>query len=194
MYQEHEGELFSSITQKGVRIEDRSFTDCEFVDCVFEDLQLVNITFLDCAFSNCQFNQVSGFGSRMRSSKFTDCTLKTITWSQWASGSSFYDPFTLLQNCKLRYVQFTEMNLNRFHFSGCEIADSLFGDCKLASADFRGCNLERTEFFRCDIEKADFRDALGYQVDIMNCKLKGAKFSVPEAINLLGGLGIKLEY
>ena len=45
----------------------------------------------------------------------------------------------------------------------------------------------------CDLRKADFRDATSYKVDILGSRLKDAKFSLPEAVNLLADLKIKLS-
>lgn len=42
------------------------------------------------------------------------------------------------------------------------------------------------------MRKADFTDATGYKVDILGSKLQDAKFSLPEAVNLLSDLHIKL--
>lgn len=59
--------------------------------------------------------------------------------------------------------------------------------------DFKGTELHETEFYQCDLRKADFRDAAGYKVDILGGRLNGAKFSLPEAVNLLANLKIKLS-
>ena len=63
----------------------------------------------------------------------------------------------------------------------------------MEKADFNGCKLRDTEFFKCNLEKADFRNATGYNVDVLSCVLKSAKFTYPEAANLLYSLGIELE-
>lgn len=190
---EYENQRFEKLELAEQSVSYLEFTECEFVNCNFENLEVVNCAFIDCTFVNCRFIQVSGQRSLMRSSVFEDCTLTTVNWNHWLSGSAFYDPFTKLSHCKLKYNQFTEMNLTKFDFSGCDILDSLFADCKLNSANFKGSNLDKTEFFRCDLTKADFRNATGYRADIMNCQLKGAKFSYPEVVNLLYNLGIKIE-
>ena len=57
----------------------------------------------------------------------------------------------------------------------------------------QGVELHETEFYQCDLRKADFRDAAGYKVDILGSRLKDAKFSLPEAVNLLADLRIKLS-
>ena len=190
---EYENEAFENLELVEQSISFLEFTDCTFVGYNFENVDVINCSFVDCTFVDCRFVNVSGQRSLMRSSVFEDCTLNTVNWNHWLSGSAFYDPFTKLTRCKLRYNQFTEMNLTKFDFSSCEILDSLFGECKLANANFKGADLDKTEFFRCDLSKADFRNATGYRADILNCQLKGAKFSFPEVVNLLYGLGIKIE-
>ena len=85
------------------------------------------------------------------------------------------------------------MNFSKFNFSTNDIVDSTFSDCRLSCASFKGCNLKFTEFLRTDITGADFTGASGYQVEITTCRMKGARFSFPEAMNLLNGLGVEIE-
>lgn len=86
------------------------------------------------------------------------------------------------------------MNFNRFDFSdGNEIVGSMFAKCEMQSANFKGTELHETEFYQCDLRKADFRDAAGYKVDILGSRLKDARFSLPEAVNLLADLKIRLS-
>ena len=85
------------------------------------------------------------------------------------------------------------MDFRKFSFAGSAVTSSMFAECKLAEADLSGCDLTDTEFFRCDLSGADFRGARGYKADAPSCTLKGAKFSLPEAANLLYSLGIELE-
>lgn len=69
----------------------------------------------------------------------------------------------------------------------------MFAKANLSGSSFYGCDLSDTEFFQCDLRKSDFRQASGYKVDVLSCQVKGAKFSYPEAINLLHYLGISVE-
>jgi hydroxymethylpyrimidine pyrophosphatase-like HAD family hydrolase len=64
---------------------------------------------------------------------------------------------------------------------------------RIQLANFKGVELHETEFYQCDLRKADFRDAAGCRVDILGSRLKDAKFSLPEAVNLLADLKIKLS-
>lgn len=85
------------------------------------------------------------------------------------------------------------MAFPKFDFSGSSITDSTFAKADLSGGSFHGYDLTDTEFFPCDLRRSDFRQASGYKVDIMSCQVKGAKFSYPEAINLLHYLGILVE-
>ena len=125
---------------------------------------------------------------------FEDCRLQEIEWALLMSSGAFPDPIHTLKGCSLKYNTFTEMNFNRFNFSdGNEIVGSMFAKCEMQLANFKGVELHETEFYQCDLRKADFRDAAGYKVDILGSRLKDAKFSLPEAVNLLADLKIKLS-
>lgn len=125
---------------------------------------------------------------------FEDCRLQEIEWAPLMSNGTFPDPINTLKECSLKYNTFTEMNFNRFDFSdGNEIVGSMFAKCEMQLANFKGVELHETEFYQCDLRKADFRDAAGYKVDILGSRLKDAKFSLPEAVNLLADLKIKLS-
>ena len=69
----------------------------------------------------------------------------------------------------------------------------MFAKCEMQMVNFMGTELHETKFYQCDLRKADFRDATGYKVDILGSRLKDAKFSLPEAVNLLADLKIKLS-
>ena len=125
---------------------------------------------------------------------FEDCRLNEIEWAPLMSNGAFPDPIHTLKECSLKYNTFTEMNFNRFDFSdGNEIVGSMFAKCEMQLVNFKGTELHETEFYQCDLRKADFRDAAGYKVDILGSRLKDAKFSLPEAVNLLADLKIKLS-
>ena len=132
--------------------------------------------------------------SSVQSLDFEDCRLNEIEWAPLMSNGAFPDPIHTLKECSLKYNTFTEMNFNRFDFSdGNEIVGSMFAKCEMQLANFKGVELHETEFYQCDLRKADFRDATGYKVDILGSRLKDAKFSLPEAVNLLADLKIKLS-
>lgn len=142
----------------------------------------------------CEITGLRSVSSSVQSLDFEDCRLQEIEWASLLSNGAFPDPIHTLKDCSLKYNTFTEMNFNRFDFSnGNEIVGSMFAKCEMQLASFKGTELHETEFYQCDLRKADFRDATGYKVDILGSRLKDARFSLPEAVNLLADLKIKLS-
>ena len=147
--------------------EGERFADLSFTEETFEDCDFTDCVFVDCSFTKCELDHTT-----LNECKFARCE----------------------KECSLKYNTFTEMNFNRFDFSdGNEIVGSMFAKCEMQLANFKGVELHETEFYQCDLRKADFRDAAGYRVDILGSRLKDAKFSLPEAVNLLADLKIKLS-
>ena len=57
----------------------------------------------------------------------------------------------------------------------------------------QGCQLKNRRFEKNNLAFTDFRDDSDYMVDVQTNKVKNARFSYPEAVNLLTGLGIILD-
>ena len=165
-----------------------------FADCSFTKCELDHTTLNECKFVRCEITGLRSTHSSVQSQDFEDCRLQEIEWAPLMSNGAFPDPIHTLKECSLKYNTFTEMNFNRFDFSdGNEIVGSMFAKCEMQLASFKGTELHETEFYQCDLRKADFRDATGYKVDILGSRMKDARFSLPEAVNLLADLKIKLS-
>lgn len=191
--QTYENEHFEGLHLSQEKFSSLNFTDCSFEDCVFEDCTLKDCSLNDCSFEGCRVVNPISQGTQVKYLSFSKCHLLGVQWQDFLSAGLIAAPLHRLKNSSLRYHSFIDMNLKRFSFAGNLIADSLFENCQLAESSFKQCNLQNTRFIACDLKKADFRQALGYQVDIFQSKLKGAKFSLPEAVSLLKDLEIALE-
>lgn len=190
-----EEETFQELQYSGELFENYRFVDCTFINCVFEACELVRCSFSGCTFQQCVITEVKAQQhAQIQYGSFIECQLTNINWSDLLPSGRFADPIQKMQACRLRYTTFTGMNFKKFEFSGNCISDSIFAECQLAESSFRACKLDRTEFFQCDMQKADFREATGYQVDIASCKMKGSRFSFPEAANLLNSLEINVDW
>ena len=69
--------------------------------------------------------------------------------------------------------------------------DFMEADC--SDANFEGTDFEKSKFHQTNLTKANFNNAFNYAIDFNNNTLKGAKFSMPEAVSLLRGLDIVLK-
>lgn len=190
---EYDGECFSGIKLVGESIIDCEFVDCEFVDCVFEECLLVKTFLSDCRFTRCTILNLKGEYSTMKYLDFSSCSISGVNWFEFLPGGRLAEPFSRFDKNLLKYNTFANMKLNHFSFLGNEIVRSIFADCVLCDASFNGCDMPDTEFFKCDLRNADFRSASGYKINILENKLKSAKFSYPDVLALLDVLGIKVE-
>lgn len=190
----YEGEVFEDLIFQDEIFEDCRFSDCTFINCNFEECKLIRCSFTGCQFNKCSIlNLIAENNSHIQFTEFKDCQLVGINWSNLLSSGKFPTPISSMQDCRLKYGTFTNMDLRKFDFSGNEILHCIFAECQLIESNFSNCQLHRTEFFKSDLRKTNFKDSLGYQVDIMSCNMKDAKFSFPEAINLLNSLGVKIN-
>jgi len=62
----------------------------------------------------------------------------------------------------------------------------------LIDANFDEVDLTGTIFHNSDLSKADFSNASNYDIDPKTNKIKKAKFSLPEALQLLRGFDITI--
>lgn len=102
-------------------------------------------------------------------------------------------PFDSLRGCSLRHCVFFGLDLKGFQFAGADLSGSFFDGCKLEEASFAGCRLQGTSFAQNDLRCADFRGATEYFFSLEGNRVKNAKFSLPEAVNLLAALGVVIE-
>jgi uncharacterized protein YjbI with pentapeptide repeats len=99
----------------------------------------------------------------------------------------------LIENCDLRYAQFTDGRIRSSEFKSCN-----FGD-----ADFRGANLEGAIFInsmlcRADLSKAGLKgtDLRGAEIDGVSVRpedLRGAIVNVGQAMDLARLLGLIIK-
>lgn len=188
----HENKAFEHINMVEDMITDVEFVDCCFESCTFENCSIDGCRFTDCQFVNCRITNVKAEDTTMMECGFIHCSLIGISWST-LFGGGYIMPINRLEDCQLKYNNFVEMNFAKFDFSNNTMIECMFADCNLSASKFLKCDLSRTEFFKCNLNKADFREAAGYAIDLSTNQLKGARFSFPEVVNLLNGLGIIID-
>lgn len=189
----HEGETFRDLTISNQELGGLTLVDCDFTGCVFEGCKVSSCLFSECRFTDCRIIDPKLDYSEAKFTTLENCQLTGVNWGLLIPGNGFGEPVDKLVNCRMKYNFFTELDLRRFSFAGSALDGCTFADCKLTESDFSDCRLGGTEFFRCDLTGADFRKASGYRIDVLSCPVKRARFSLPEAADLLYSLGIKLE-
>ncbi len=184
---------FTDLIREQERIENIAFEDCVFENCKFSECTLVDCMFAECTFSHCSMADVRSINSHMAFTRFIQCALVGIDWQNWQSSGSISFPLQTLKKCFLKYNIFSKMQFRKFDFMQSSIVHSTFSQCRLSECDFNGCDLKDTEYSDCDLQKSDFRKASGYNIDPTVNKIRGAKFSYPDAVNLLRAFHITVE-
>jgi uncharacterized protein YjbI with pentapeptide repeats len=88
---------------------------------------------------------------------------------------------------------FSELNLKNTNFTNSEILNCDFFQTNLSKSDFSNSSLMGSVFEGTNLSNATFTDATEYQINPSKNKLKGATFSLPEAISLLNNFEIKIN-
>ncbi len=190
-------QTYSNRTFTEIVKEHTNIINCEFIDCIFENCKFLDCIFIGCTFSGCKFIDSSITNMQTKETHmlfniFSECTLVGIQWTNLQSGSISF-PIQKLNKCYLKYNNFENMNFKKFDFIQSSILESVFENCNLAESNFKNCELKNTEFSGCDLRKSDFRKATGYNINLATNRIKGARFSYPEVINLLNPFEIVIE-
>ena len=189
-------EAFSKLQKSGEELSGLLFEDCFFSKCRFTELVVKNCQFSGCRFENCKISAPKFRGSQMLSCDFSHCDLSGVDWSALLDERKRkmgFLPFDSLTECSLRHCVFFGLDLKEFDFSSADLSDSFFDDCQLEKANFSGCQLAGVSFSQNNLMGADFRGATNYLFSLEGNRGKGARFSLPEAVNLLSALGVIVE-
>ncbi len=189
-------EAFSKLQKSGEELSGLLFEDCFFSKCRFTELVVKNCQFSGCRFENCKISAPKFRGSQMLSCDFSHCDLSGVDWSALLDERKRkmgFLPFDSLTECSLRHCVFFGLDLKEFDFSSADLSDSFFDDCQLEKANFSGCQLAGVSFSQNNLMGADFRGATNYLFSLEGNRVKGARFSLPEAVNLLSALGVIVE-
>lgn len=190
---EYFGETF-----KGLFLREGRFDSKEFRDCVFDGCDFTRAEFRFCKFENCSFRGCNLSLARLGSSVFTgaafkDSKLVGVNWTEAHWPRIRLAAPVAFDNCLLNDSVFLGLALPKTAFAGCQARGTDFRDADLSGADLRRADLAGALFGGTNLEGADLTGAAGYAMSPADNRLKGASFSLPEAVALLRGLGIKLK-
>jgi len=170
----------------------KTFESCSFNACNFSELTLTHCKFVECEFKGCNLSLMKVQSSRFRSVVLEECKAVGINWTS-ADWPRF--PGTA-------QLKFHKCILNDSSFFGLSLQECVFDGCKARDVDFREANLTDARcsftdfggalFGKTNLSGADFSDAIDYDIDVFDNRIKGAKFSRSEAVRLLAGLEILL--
>ena len=186
---EYVGHHFAGIELTDTLIEDREFSQCSFTKCQFLNCQFKNCAFIDYAFTHCDISSLKVTGSRFITSRFEECKAIGIDWTK----SSAFSLSLAFNKSVLDYSLFHRLEIADLQITDCRMREADFEDALIAKAHFEGSELMGTKFWHTDLRGANFAGAKGYAIDPRENKIKGATFSLPDALVLLELLEVKIE-
>lgn len=174
-------------TLSAARFEACHFLDCDLTGAVWRHGQVRECLFERCNLSLWQlpFTELAGV-------TFQECKLLGVDWTRASTPLLAPQPRLSFERCLLDDGSFFALPLDQLVLRDCQLRDVDFREASLRRADFRGSDLAGSLFGQTNLEAADFSDARDYDIDPLNNRLQGARFSRFEALRLLLGLGIEL--
>jgi fluoroquinolone resistance protein len=182
---------------KDVRLERVQLVSSEFYDCTFVRCSLVESVLRDCRLASCTF-QACDLGllrvpnSTFSDTRFEDSRIIGVNWTRatWPA-ARLHRPIGFFK-CAISHSTFIGLSLRQIQIRDCVAVDVDFREADLSQADLTGTDLSESLFSNTNLTEADLSRAHNYHIDPTHNTLKGAKFSLPEAISLLYGLDIIL--
>jgi uncharacterized protein YjbI with pentapeptide repeats len=168
-------------------IKNISFVDCVFNGCKFQQIQWQSCLFEDCEFINCDLSLNSFVSVGLRDTKFKECKLLGINWSDLSK-----PVLTEFDSCIMDQCIFEHLDLRNTSFSNSRLQSAELHQCNLTKTNFSGCNLSHCVFENCDLSHAWFENATNYTINPQTNVLKKAKFSYPEVLSFLHPFDIEI--
>jgi fluoroquinolone resistance protein len=187
-----EKEQFDQVIQdidfSGQSLQGYSFEDCHFINCNFTGARLLGVSLGTTTFDSCNFSSTDITRAKLTNVRFTGCKLMGINFSivHTMLFSVSFDA------CRIQHCIFENLKLSGLEAEGNEILETDFTGCNLQKARFGGSDLRGSQFVDNDLKEADFRSASNYSIDPTQNQVKGARFSLPEAVGLLEVFQVKI--
>ena len=179
---------------KGLDFSGQTLTETEFENCVFQKCEFVESEFKSCEFTECKFVNCRLSATKVTDSRFMNVTFidSKVIGLDWIRASSVM--FLSFDRCDISMSNFAGLELGEFSLIESVAREVNFVETVLQKSDMSGTDFELARFLKTDLRQANFIDAKNYLIDVTSNKLKGAKFKMPEAIELLDGLGVEVEW
>ena len=186
-------QVFDTLQLDSIQIDSSEFFDCVFKECSFVETVLDKCRFINCRFQDCDLSLVQVPENSFSGTIFEDSKCIGINWAQAAWPVSSLGKPIRFEKCALNHSTFIGLSLVGIQIQDCIAVDVDFREADLSQSDFTGTDLSDSLFNHTNLSEADLSQARNYQIDPANNELKGARFSLPEAMSLLYNMDIDLS-
>ena len=170
----------------------QQYEQCRFTNCNFAEAQLKACNFYDCEFRSCDLSLIKVMDCDFSSTLIEDSKAIGVNWAEIRRPAvRVYCPVEFIR-CNINYSSFMSLDLREIQIIGCEAKDVNFSEANLSKSNLSDSDFAGSIFNKTNLCCADFTHAVNYYIDIYHNPIKGAKFSIPEAISLLGSLEVEI--
>ena len=182
---------FKGVELSQAELRDKVFENCTFTGCNFTETQFKSCKFVACVFRQCDLSLITVKGCTFTRVHFEHCKSYGVNWADvnWMPGFSSLS----FANCGLNYSTFMSMDLRKLEMIACVAKAVNFEDADLTNAILKKTDFAESRFSNTNLSGADFSEASNYTIDVTANRVRGAKFSLPEAMSLLSSLDIILN-
>jgi fluoroquinolone resistance protein len=173
-------------------IASKEFYDCRFVRCSFAETTFRRCRFSNCTFEHCDLGLMRVTGSTFSGTRFEDSKAIGVNWTDASWPKARLSCPIGFCRCAISHSTFIGLSLPEIVISDCLARDVDFREANLARADLSHTDLAGSLFSSTDLTEADLSQAKDYNINAGLNVLKGARFSLPEAMSLLRSLDIVL--
>lgn len=165
------------------------YENCQFLNCNFASSDLSEIVFVDCSFENCDLSNAKLRNTSFQNAEFEQCKLLGLRFEEC-------NPFLFAIKCNasiLNFSSFFKVSLKNTVISNCQLQDVDFTEADCSLSDFEGSDCLNAVFYQTNLQGADFRTALNFSIDPTQNRLKKAKFSRQNLQGLLHSFSLVIE-
>jgi len=184
---------FEGLVLKGKSVTSREFHSCLFKNCDLTGALLTRSRFTACRFESCNLSLIKPLGTSFGGTSFFSSKLAGVNWTEAAWPKIKLPGLVNFEQCVLTDSVFMGLNLRECSFLNCLAKGADFREADLSLARLNGTDLSGALFGGTDLSGADLDQARNYAIRPAENKLKGARFSLPEAMALLYCMDIKIS-
>jgi len=183
---------FRTVRMHGRKIRNVQFSDCTFDHCTFGGATFASCTFTGCTFDTCDLSLMQPAGSRFMDVRFVDSKLVGVDWTRVDLVAKMALT-VVFERCVVSQALFNGLNLRRLRLVDSVASEADFSNADMSDSVCTGTDFAGARFSDTNFTSADLRRARGYRINPLANRVAKAKFTMPDAVGLLDGLGVVIE-
>lgn len=183
----HKNKTFENLSVPGGEVTGATFDRCTFLRCNLQQTVFDECTFNNCTFEGCDLSLI-----RFKSTTFNIVNINNskaigIAWRECSN-----PVYVGFKDSQVSYSSFYGKKLKKMQMVNCVALEADFTACDLQQSSFERTDLAGAHFSDTDLTQANFAGARNYEINPATNRIKGAKFSLPDALSLLNYLDIQV--